>query len=231
VIAERYIYGKHLTIDGYCDPIGKPFTLALACNTKFDGGEGVINESILYPGNLAVNKYEEAWILAEKTANVLKYKFGLFHGEFIVEQESEEIFLTEMSNRGGGVHISNISVPHVSGFSVYENYINNLLGNHSITSWHRINSRQLNMKFFYNPNLVGKKVEKWCQHQLETCLNIPQVLAVKLFPTHDGCFMGYQDGVRRHGMIIVATNVEEDIQALTTKAEKQLFCQINTTLF
>jgi biotin carboxylase len=225
VLAERYIFGQHLSIDGYCSPGNRPFTLALACNTKTDNGKGVINESILYPGNLEKDKYLEAWNLAEKIANLYGYNFGLFHGEFILEKDTQKIFLTEMSNRGGGVHISNICVPHVSGFNVYKNYINNVLGDYFLTNWNKVASRQLNIKFFYNANIVGKKFDNLCQ--LETSITTPSLLKVKFFDPRNGIFESTCEGVSRHGMIIVEANTGEDIQVLTMNAQNQLFNQIN----
>ncbi len=228
VLAERYVVGQHLTIDGYSSPNKKPFTLALACNTKNDNGQGVINEAILYPGNLALDKYAEAWKLAERIADIYGYNFGLFHGEFILEEGTHKIFLTEMSNRGGGVHISNICVPRISGFNVYKNYINNVLGDLSITIWKQASGRQINIKFFYNTDIVGENIESL--RQLETSDPTAGLLCINFFEPRNGVFEGSHEGVTRHGMIIVESDNSVDIQTLTMMVQNQLFYQINHSL-
>ena len=94
-----------------------------------------------------------------------------------------------------------------------------------MTKWNKVASRQLNIKFFYSANIVGKKFDNICQ--LETSITMPSLLKVKFFDPRNGIFESTCEGVSRHGMIIVEANPGEDIQVLTMNAQNQLFNQIN----
>ena len=225
VLVQRYIFGHHLTIDGYCAPGGTPETFALASNHKFDGDEGTVNESIVYPGDLEPAIYRDAWNLAAKTASALRYEFGPFHGEFIVERGSGRIYLTEMSNRGGGVHISNIAVPHVSRVDLVNKHIDDTLG---ISSSHQSGPssvpRAAMLRFFADNGLAGRRLHS--AKGLEAISRLPGVLCCRLFISPGEMFGRLESGAGRHGMIIVGADHRDKLEALASNAVEQLSIEL-----
>lgn len=127
VLAETFIQGRHLTVDGYVFQGLGPRTLAVATKTKLPQKQSIIDGEITYPGELPPALYDKASAALERTAAALGFGFGFLHGEFILT-DAGEVYLTEIANRGGGVFTSEIIVPNVSGIDILSVYVNDCLG-------------------------------------------------------------------------------------------------------
>ena len=55
-------------------------------------------------------------------------KFGITHGEFLVEKKSGKIYLVEIAARGGGVFISSEIIPAATGVNANELLVKDALG-------------------------------------------------------------------------------------------------------
>lgn len=55
-------------------------------------------------------------------------KFGITHGEFLVEKNTGKIFLVEIAARGGGVFISSEIIPAATGVNANELLVKDALG-------------------------------------------------------------------------------------------------------
>lgn len=108
LIAEKFIHGTLVTVDGFCFSNGHR-ALAVA-SRRFEDGPKPVTKEIIYPAqftdeiNLRLLKNHEAVVES------LEYKYGHTHGEYIITDDNE-IFLVECTNRGGGVYTSTVIVP------------------------------------------------------------------------------------------------------------------------
>jgi biotin carboxylase len=198
VLAEEYIQGQHLTVDGYIYHTEGPRALALATKTKLAGKRGIIDGEITYPGNLPPDLYQQALQNAEQTAQALGLTFGHFHGEFILR--GHDIYLTEMANRGGGVYTAELIVPEVSKIDLMDTYLSDVLGNFTPAPT-SIQANPVRMKLFEFADLQNKTVTSI--HGVREVKALPQVLALRML-IHKGDRIGIaSNGGERHGVIIV----------------------------
>lgn len=102
VLAEKFINGIDITVDGYMFQGIGPRALGLATKQKLEDKGGIIDGEIIYPGDLDDELYDKTIMNAEYVAENLGLSFGFFHGEFIITTEGD-VYLTEIANRGGGV--------------------------------------------------------------------------------------------------------------------------------
>ncbi|GEM_PF-769623 len=228
VLTERYIVGQHLTIDGYCAEGGLPITLAVGSNRKFDGEFGIVNQSIIYPAEISPQQYQAASDLAVRTATALGYRFGYFHGEFIIEKETGRLFLTEMANRGGGVHISNIAVPYVAQIDAVGRYMDTALGLPSSIELHPVSPpRAALLSFFASHDYAGKKL--LAVHGGESILSSTGVLCFQPFVRPGQTLGARENGAQRQAMIIVGAGTPERLDQLANDAWARLRLEVEVT--
>ena len=125
VICEEYIEGQLVTIDGF-NFQGSHKTLALAYNES-NPGKYPVNASISYANELFTIHDKRLSDFHEVVVGTLGYDFGHTHGEYILT-ENGDIYLVECSNRGGGVFISSVIVPQISGINTNLILVNESLG-------------------------------------------------------------------------------------------------------
>lgn len=217
VLAERYIAGDHVTIDGYCEPGRGARTLAIGANRKFSDNDGLVNESILYPAPLPAERRAALWRLAEHTADTLGYRFGPFHGEFMVESGTGRVFLTEMANRGGGVHISNIALPYLTGLDLVNRHIDDALGlAESISLSTASVPRSVLLRFVADTSKAGSRLLRVLG--AEEVRRDPSVLCLQMFVRPGDVLPPLASGAARHAMIIVAGDDPAGLEAAAARA-------------
>jgi biotin carboxylase len=227
VLVEQYIVGHHLTIDGYCAEGQSPITLAVGSNRKFDGELGIVNQSIIYPAEISPQQSAAASDLAVRTAAAMGYRFGYFHGEFIIENETGRLFLTEMANRGGGVHISNIAVPHVTQQDVVGRYIDEALGLPSdLVLRSPSRPRAALLSFFASQDYAGKKL--LAVHGVDSVVHSPGMLCFQMFVRPGQTLGARKNSAQRHAMIIVGMETPEQLDQLADGAWSQLRLEVES---
>lgn len=203
VIVERFIKGRHITVDGYVFQGHGPKALALATKDKLKVKNSIIDGEITYPGELDEEIYKKALQTLEVIARKFGLSFGFLHGEFIVTPDGD-VFLTEIANRGGGVFTSEIIVPHVSGIDVNAIYLNDCVGRSLVDISYDLTKIERNptlLKFFaFNDACEGvvKKIQGVDKLSLRD-----DVLKIKMLIHPGDVISGISSGADRHGMIII----------------------------
>lgn len=156
VLAESFIGGNHLTVDGYAFPTSGCRSLSLASKLMI-GGQRQVAVDILYPGEIDSKLYEKVCEINEEVCTKLGYKFGMTHCEYMLS-ENDEIYLIEAANRGGGVYTSEIICPTVSGVDVLTQYLSDVLGEEIDIFPDVVERNQVILKFFSFPPGVVESV-------------------------------------------------------------------------
>jgi carbamoyl-phosphate synthase large subunit len=123
VVAEQFIQGTEITVEGIKTPKGH-HTLAISAKKHFRTG---IASELRYPAPLGTDLQRE---LTEFHNNLIERSgldYGITHAEYIVADP--QFYLVEMACRGGGTLIPSDIVPHVSGLDVYEALYQLQMGN------------------------------------------------------------------------------------------------------
>jgi carbamoyl-phosphate synthase large subunit len=123
VVAEQFIVGTEITVEGIKTPKGH-HTLAISAKKHFRTG---IASELRYPAPLGTDLQRE---LTEFHNNLIERSgldYGITHAEYIVADQ--QFYLVEMACRGGGTLIPSDIVPHVSGVDVYEALYQLQMGN------------------------------------------------------------------------------------------------------
>ena len=212
VLVERFIKGRHITVDGYVFQDHGPKALALATKDKLKEKNSIIDGEITYPGELDEKIYLKAQRTLENIATKFGFSFGFLHGEFIVTPEGD-VYLTEIANRGGGVFTSEIIVPNVSGIDVKSIYLNDCLGQSLVNVSYdlsKIERVPTLLKFFAFSDAqqgIVKKIQG-----VDKLSSRDDVLKIKML-IHPGDVIGdISSGADRHGMIIVTGDNLDDVR-------------------
>lgn len=208
VIAEKYIEGQDITVDGYCFRDEGPVPLALATKDKLHAKKGILDGNIFYPGELPQQQRKLIKEKAQRTVGALGFEFGFFHGEFILTDDNQ-LYLTEMANRGGGVYTSEVIVPNVTGLDVLDVYVNDVLGEEMEVPLDNLNSTPTVMRFFCFEELQGKTIQniKGIKTHFD---DDDRVLQYRLMIEEGDTVDPIENGAERHGLII-ATDSDPDV--------------------
>ena len=112
LIFEEFIDGDHYNLDGMVIN-NKCKLLGISYNQKMKNK--IINKYLYYDQNLL--KKKKLINFFYKLCNVFKPKFGLIHAEIIIDKQNN-IYLTEIANRGGGIRISNTVLSRICGYNI-----------------------------------------------------------------------------------------------------------------
>jgi len=145
ILAEKFIQGQEVTIDGYCFPQIGCRSLALA--TKKHLPERPVAVDILYPGELDSTVSKQLLKYNEWVNEQLGFQFGMIHTEYLITEDNK-FYLVESANRGGGVYTSEIIVPHVCGIDILEQYVADCLGEQRKMFTRDIEENQTILYFF-----------------------------------------------------------------------------------
>lgn len=198
VLAEEFIEGYEITIDGYCFASGAK-SLSLAKKNK-SGLKVQVSMDIKYPGEIPSEIYEKAMENNEIVNKGLGYTFGMTHSEYMINSEGE-IYLMESANRGGGVFTSEIIVPNVSGIDLVEAYINDVCGNKRFELQGTIQKNPVILKFFsFNEGRIQSITG------IDAVKNNKNVLQFRLAVKEGDHIRPIENDGNRHGFFIVKSD-------------------------
>ncbi|MDD5718021.1 MAG: ATP-grasp domain-containing protein [Sulfuricurvum sp.] len=195
VLAEAFIDGIHITVDGYVFQDSGPKSLTLATKALTQGARQVALE-ITYPGELDPALYAKAMEVNETVNQALGFSFGMSHSEYMIRDN--EVYLIESANRGGGVFTSELIAPTVSGIDLLDLYINDVLNLEPSHCPKEPERNNVVLKFF---QLSCGKIASI--KGVEEIHNHPQVLAFKLQFKEGDTIQEITTDADRHGFIIV----------------------------
>lgn len=213
VLAEQWIQGQEITVDGYCFPGIGPVSLAVATKQHVSP-ERPVAMDIHYPGTLSETEQTRLLRHNEAVIRALGYTFGMTHSEYLCDPQGE-IWLVEAANRGGGVYTSELIVPHVSGIDLVSQYIGDCRGQTGPTpSLPTGPRREALLKFFqFAPGTIQ------AFGGTETILANPATLAFRLAIQPGDTIAPITSDANRHGFLIAGA---ETGQAARPLAEQLL---------
>jgi biotin carboxylase len=125
LIFEQFIKGTLVTVDGFCFSNGhRSLTVA---SRKFEEGAKPVTKEIIYPAMFDDEVNKELMKNHHEVVKSLNLNYGHTHGEYILT-ESNDIYLVECANRGGGVYTSSVIVPLLTEIDLNEILLNQSLG-------------------------------------------------------------------------------------------------------
>jgi biotin carboxylase len=122
VLVQKFVDGTEITVEGCCSAY-RHRTLTTSLKKHFRPG---IASSLRYPSKSPaiskITKYNDRFV------NRSGLKFGNTHAEYMIDPEGKPWFI-EIASRGGGCGISSEIVPWVTGISLHDVLLSNLMGN------------------------------------------------------------------------------------------------------
>lgn len=213
VLAEEFVEGIHITIDGYAFPDSGPKSLALATKGML-GSDRQVAMDILYPGELAPDLYEKAMRHNEEVNRLLGYSFGMLHTEYMVTPAGE-LVLIEAANRGGGVFTSEVIVPAVSGIDLLGQYVADALGSGEVAEHGEVQRNQTLLTFFSFPPGKLRAI-----HGAEKLELDPRVLRYRFAVQPGDEISPVSTDANRHGFMILQD--PGDIRATARELKEQI---------
>ncbi len=127
VIMERFITGRELEVDSIVVN-GRCEYLMHADLTEFEIPNVFACSTIMFPSVADSNTIAGLIDINRRTIEGLGLKDGLTHAEYIVDENTGEIYLMEAAARGGGLFLSSHIVEMQTGLNTAEFLINLALG-------------------------------------------------------------------------------------------------------
>lgn len=210
VIVEKFIEGKHITVDGYAFKKHGIKSLAVADKKLSSNKKRQVALEIQYPATFKFHVYKQILKTNETVNKALGYKFGMLHSEYMVTKDNK-IYLIESANRGGGVYTSEIIVPNVSGINILEQYICDILTINKDFFNEKVEKNKTILKFF---NLDPGKIKSI--NGIKEVLKKEEILKIKMAVNVGDIVPDITTDANRHGFII-AKNEHIDINEIINK--------------
>jgi biotin carboxylase len=215
VIAEEFVKGTELTIEGLCLN-GKHHTLAISAKKHFRTS---IASELRYPAVLnkelkaKIQDYHNDFIESTGLTNAIT------HAEYIVDELNNKFWLIESACRGGGSLIPSHIVPWVSGVDVYSTYYNALTGGQ--TEICTTDFKNAILYFFeFQPGFV-KSIEG-----LEAAAELPGVIRIELEFQEGETIKNATDDRGRQGYAIILADSEAELNQKLTDIKNMIHVTI-----
>jgi len=208
ILAEKFIQGTHVTVDGYAFTDIGPVSLSLA-SKKMLGSNRQVAMDIVYPGRIPRDVYDKTMQCNASVCKTLGYRFGMTHCEYMITGQ-KDVYLIEAANRGGGCFTSEVICPAVSGVSIVDQYLDDALGLDTRYFEGRVQRNQVVLTFFsFGPGKI-----KSIRHA-EKIAAMPGVLKFRIGVSPGDVIQPVTTDANRHGFIIF--QAEEDIHNTVEK--------------
>lgn len=213
VLAEEFIHGTHITVDGYLFPRVGHRSLSLATKGLI-GGTHQVAVDILYPGELPNEVYQQALTNNDAVVEKLGYRFGFTHAEYMVDEQGNP-YLIEIANRGGGCFTSAKIVPAVSGLDLTTQLIFDSLGVSRDLYEEKggQDAQAAYLKFFVLPPGRIARIEG-----SETISQLAGIEALHLRVSEGSVVSATTSDADRHGFVIATADSREQVKALARQA-------------
>lgn len=156
LIAERFIEGFEITVEGFCNG-GEHQVLAISDKNHFRTG---IASELRYPARRIAKIESQLIDFHNFLIHKMGLQFGITHAEYMISPDATEFWLVEVACRGGGSLIPSHIVPWVSGFPVYDAFYECLTnGGKSSLAYSPIEKKSAILYFFEFPNGKVQKIE------------------------------------------------------------------------
>jgi carbamoyl-phosphate synthase large subunit len=220
VIVEEFIIGREYLVDGFAlnyDYINTD----LGIKEYFDKPNMYISKMCMFSSASLIDDANEEKVLNtnKKLVEAFGLKFGITHGEYILSDADQEVYLVEIAARGGGVYVSSDLTPLASGINTNELLVAYVL-----------NDVQCNLKEL----VLDNRVAAWRCFELTsgTVTSIENIVETERI---DGVYkvcLDYlnvgdkifelTDDTRKHGPVLVTGNSREDCFSCIDKVKNTL---------
>ena len=207
IICERFIEGILITVDGFCfSNAHKSLTVA---SRVFDDGPFPVTNEITYPCEFSDEVTAKLLKNHELVVTALGYSLGHTHGEYILTP-SNDIYLVECANRGGGVYTSSTIVPHLTGINLNEILINQSLNqdNYQVELKSNYMDRSIILAFL---NLEAGRVIK--SINIEELKQLNHVLKLRCIYGENDMVESIENCASRHIMLVITGDDLEQCKA------------------
>lgn len=214
ILVEKFIPGKVVTVEGlYTRAFNNLSFSTKKMHPKFPDNA----MHLQYPGNLPDSVVKKLYSLNTNLIKQIGIEYGLTHSEFMVN--NDEIYFLEISNRGGGVHISNKIIPVITGIDTSEILIRSAFGEQtSLNDFTASDWKKYSFLHFFDFG-IGK-VSRILN--IEKAKNIKGVLDIRLNFIVEDYLGDIKTAVNRPGFVIVAGNTLDDCNSIIKKVEDTL---------
>lgn len=215
-IVEECVEGNVITFEAFYDSEKLNF-LSIATKDNYPETKNVA-KALYYPGKVSSSLLKKITDAGEKIVSSMRINYGFVHIEFMIDNINDRVYFIEAANRGGGVHISNIILPEITGIDLVKNNIEMALGIDVRILWNKEYNNKVVM-YFLNPK--GD-----CKSEVIIKNNEENLLAMYLRESASCADVSKNGALGRLGMVIVRgdefENIIEDCLQLEHKISTNL---------
>jgi biotin carboxylase len=194
VLAEEFIDGIQITVDGYAFPEAGCKSVAVGTKLMSDGNAQVAL-GIIYPGNLSQTLRAQAMALNAWVNERLGFVAGMTHSEYMIRDEN--LYLIESANRGGGVFTSELIAPTSSGIDLLSQYTSDCIGEAADFYAPPAHAPVVLRFFSFRPGTI-QHIIGWSEVQSD-----PRVMSARLMVSEGDEIQPISTDANRHGFLVV----------------------------
>lgn len=216
-LVETFVEGEQIIVEGYFDSAGRHHSIAMGRKTMRQLGQRQIADDIAFSSDLS--GVEDQAILRHNNAVAegLGYGFGLTSGEYRLDENGAPVLL-EIANRGGGVSISSVIVPAVSGIDTTDHVIKMALSEDTAIPSVSAQRQSAYMHYLLYPPGRYSSVQG-----LEEARAAPGVQDLRWYgPTREGKIKPPRNDAERQGMLIAFGATVTDARAASAMAAEYI---------
>jgi biotin carboxylase len=213
VLAETFLEGTMVTVDGYCFRPDQYLALGIASKRKV-GGRRNVDMEVMYPAELPDATIARVLDYDRQVVAALGFSFGATHGEYLVTADGTP-YLIEIANRGGGVYTAPVIVPSLSFAPIPDLLLRNAFGEFpapdGVEAAPQARSTVLGFIDF------GARGTLTAIDGVDRALAIPGVLAVHLLARVGHPLPDITHGPSRHGFVIATGRTPAETRGLVSR--------------
>lgn len=205
ILVEQFIAGLSLIVEGYCFPQSGHQSLVLGTKEHL-ASRPQIHTSITFPGTLDAAVHQRVIQHNDRVVAALGLRYGMTSAEYVLDDDGRP-WLMEMANRGGGVLISSMIVPHVSGVDTTRQLIYDAFNLNRDLFVERSSSsaRAAHLRYIiFEPGRVR------AVHGVDQVSDDKDVLAARYWGVRRGTVDVPSNALERHGLFI-STGTDADL--------------------
>ena len=224
VIVEKYIRGKQYFSQGFVSD-HKLNMYAFSDRYYYDLPDVFIPYTNAFPAKIGKQLQDRMVQDFQRIIDELKPRFGHVWAEWIVDDDTNELYIVEIAIRGGGAHVTTDLIPYAYGVDTQPLLVKEALGEN--THFYEYNSFDRKAAAFYSFLLPEGEIVS--VNGLDKIMSVPGVVTADLKDMKPGDKVGkIMNKTSRYGLIVIRGESRDELDAIWNQLKKTVDIKVRT---
>ena len=224
VIVEKYIRGKQYFSQGFVSD-HKLNMYAFSDRYYYDLPDVFIPYTNAFPAKIEKQLQDRMVEDYQRIIDELQPRFGHVWAEWIVDDDTNELYIVEIAIRGGGAHVTTDLIPYAYGVDTQPLLVKEALGEN--THFCEYNSFDRKAAAFYSFLLPEGEIVS--VNGLDKIMSVPGVVAADLKDMKPGDKIGkIMNKNSRYGLIVIRGESRDELDSIWNKLKETVDIKVKT---